>query len=88
MYMCKSEHVLIPLGHAGARAIPSHRVRERHSQAACGQPLTHQSCDLGQVFSASAPTSQNKDDNSSDLEIAVRTCQVHVPGTKDAFHKW
>lgn len=88
MHVCKSEHVLIPSGHAAARAIPSYPVRERHSQAVCGQPLPHQSCDLGQVFSASASTSRNKDGNSSDLEIAVRTRQVHVPGTKDAFHKW
>lgn len=51
------------------------------------QPLIHQSCDLGQVFRASASTSRDRDDNSSDLNIAARTRQVQVHGTKDAFQK-
>lgn len=41
MYV-RSEHVLVPLGHAGSRTFLLHRVKERQGQAVCGQPLTHQ----------------------------------------------
>lgn len=38
VYVCKSEHVLIPLGSAGARTAPPQCVRERQGQAVCASP--------------------------------------------------
>ena len=76
-YVCVSDHVLIPLGQAGACVFPP--TLQRRGRARLG--------DLKQVCNASASTSRNRDnDNSSDLEIAVRTRRDHVPSTKDAFH--
>lgn len=82
----RSEHVLVPPGHAGAHIFPPHRVKERQGQAMCYQPLTHQLYGLEHVCDTSASISRNRDNNSSALEVAGRT-QVHVPGTKEAFHK-
>lgn len=75
--MCVSEHVLIPLGQAGAWVFPP--TVQRRDRAKLG--------DLRQVYNASVSTFRNRDsDNSSDLKIAVRTLGDHVPSTKDAFH--
>lgn len=38
VYVCRSEHVLIPLGRAGARTTPPQHVRERQGQAVCASP--------------------------------------------------
>lgn len=85
MYV-RSEHVLVLLGHAGTHTFPLYHVKEKQGQAMCGQPLTHQLYGLGHIRDTSTSTSRNRDNNSSDLEVAGRT-QVHVPGTKEAFHK-